>query len=566
MQGMRRGLSLHSTRLVIFRFSPLLLSCLLLAGCVRAPKAPTVREPFWSWNRFTERRMAGHLADAAKAWDVWMNNNKSDAERDRAEAEYEHALKSVLKEWNARQLPRTWETGSVFASGHGRYQIDLQPPPGNPQEISPLILDRLRIAEEVHVDRHLKVTESGLGVPLVGEVSYSEKLARKYPLMPLNGGHLTLTALLEFQPKPKEPGQPRLAKLRLYNPLWQSTAQVERKKVALSANYSAAKKLALDDGFLHDFSLIGALFPEKTVADCKLYQLEIHDPKRIPVIFVHGLMSDPHIWYECINGIYADPVLRANYQPWYFLYPTGMGVPTTANRLRQSLQESRAKLDPENDDPAMNEMVLVGHSMGGLLSRMQVADTGNKLWHSYFKRSPEQLRISDGTRERLKKTLIFEKQPYVKRLIFIAVPQRGSEMADFGLVHRIATLIRLPIDSVLLATEILSGNSDALNQQVRDWGMFAVMSIGTLSPKHPFLHALDELPIPVPHHSIIGRVGDKPLEESSDRVVPYKSAHLKTGTEKVVPYWHCCTEEPEVIQEVKQRLHEHLRKLGRTRD
>lgn len=507
--------------------------------------------------------MAAHLHAAASAWDIWKNNNKSDHEHDTAEAEYEHALKSVLKEWNARQLPRTWETGSVFTNGHGSYQIDLQPAPGNPMEISPLILDRVRIADEVRVSKHLDVTESGLGVPLVGEVSYSEKLARQYPLMPLNGGHLTLTALLEFQPKPTEPGQHRVAKLRFYNPLRQDTAKVGQKKIALAANYSAAKKLALDDGFLHGFSLIGALFPEKTVADSKLYRLELHDPQRIPVVFVHGLMSDPHIWYQCINAMYADPVLRANYQPWYFLYPTGMGVPTTANRLRESLQESRAKLDPENDDPGMNEMVLVGHSMGGLLSRMQVTDTGDRLWNAYFKRSPEQLHVSERTRERLKKTLIFGKQPYVKRLIFIAVPQRGSEMADHGLVHRIATLIRLPIDSLLLATEIISGNPDALNQQVRDWGIFAFLSIGTLSPKHPYLHALNDLPIPVTHHSIIGRVGNKPLEESSDRVVPYKSSHLKTGSEKIVPYWHSCTEEPEVIKEVLKRLHEHLRKLGR---
>lgn len=509
--------------------------------------------------------MADHLAEAAEAWDIWQNNNKSESDHEQAERRYERALTAVLKEWNARQLPRTWETGSVFVNGQGQYQIDLQTPPGNPQEISPLILDRLRIADEVRVGKHLDVIDTGLGVPVVGQVSYSEKLARQYPLMPLNGGHLTLTALLEFEAKPRQVGQPRVAKLRLYNPLRQSTARLGTKKIALAANYSAAKKLALDDGFLHGFSLIGALFPEKTIADSKLYRLELHDPQRIPVVFVHGLMSDPHIWYECITAMYADPVLRAHYQPWYFLYPTGMGVPTTANRLRESLQESRAKLDPENDDPGMDQMVLVGHSMGGLLSRMQVTEPGDRLWKSYFKKPPEELRVSENTRERLQKSLLFEQQPFVKRLIFIAVPQRGSEMADHGLVHRVATLIRLPIDSLLLATEIISGNPDALNQQVRDWGIFAFLSIGTLSPKHPYLHALNELPIPVPHHSIIGRVGNKPLAESSDRVVPYQSAHLRSGTEKVVPCWHCCTEEPVVIDEVLKRLHEHLRKLGRVK-
>lgn len=548
---------------MISRCLTTLLFVSLLASCVRVPKAPTVREPFWSWNRMTERRMAGHLAAAAAAWDVWKDGAKPDEQRHRAEADYERALSAVLKEWNRRQLPRTWETGSVFVNGHGSYRIDLQPAPGNPQEISPLVLDRLRLAEDIRVGRQQDVTEAGIGVPVVGEVTYSEALARQYPLMPLNGGHLTLTALLEFELKSKVKGGLRQARLRLYNPLRQPTAMVEKRKIALAANYSAAKKLALDDGFLKGFSILGALFPEKTIANSQLYRLELHDPQRIPVVFVHGLISDPHIWYHCVNAIYADPVLRANYQPWYFLYPTGMGVPATASRLRESLQDARARLDPERDDASLDQMVLVGHSMGGLLSRMQTIDSGDDFWKAYFKKHPSELNLSTSSRERLSKALLFEKQSFVKRLIFIAVPQRGSNMADKGIVYRISTLIRLPIDSLLLVSEILTGNPDALNQQVRDWGMFAFLSIGTLSPKHPYLEALNRKPIPVPHHSIIGRVGKDPLDQSSDRVVPYRSSHLSTGTEKIVPCWHGCVEENVVIEEVLLRLHEHLQTLGR---
>ncbi len=136
-------------------------------------------------------------------------------------------------------------------------------------------------------------------------------------------------------------------------------------------------------------------------------------------------------------------------------------------------------------------------------------------------------------------------------------------MADRGIVSRLSTLIRLPVDSVVLAKEIVTGNVDALTPQMRDWGTFGFLSIGTLSPKHPYLKALNAQPIPVPHHSIIGQVGKGPLLDSSDRVVPYSSAHLDTGTELVVPYWHGCVEKPEVTAEVVLRLKEHLKATKR---
>lgn len=535
----------------------------VLASCVYAPKAPTVKEPFWSFNHSAEKRIANHLATAAAAWDIWKDSSHSARKRDQAEANYEHAVAAILEEWNRRQLPRDWKPNSLFKNSVSFFQVQLQPAPGSPQEISPLVLDRLRLAKNIRVSKSRDVTEAGIGIPVVGEVSYSPELAQKYPLMPLNGGHLTLTALIDFDPAPKDSATPRQAHLHLYNPLRQPTLQIGQRTIALEANYSAAKKLALDNNFLRRFSLVGALFPEKTIADSQLYRLELHDPQRIPVTFVHGVLSDPHIWYPCINAIYADPILRANYQPWYFLYPTGMAVPNTARRLRECLIEARDKLDPEHNDPGMDQMVLVGHSMGGLLSRIQTIDSGEDFWKAYFKRPPAELNLTEASRERLTQSLIFTKEPDIKRLIFIAVPQRGSAVADKGIIYRLSTLIRLPIDSLFLAKEILSGNSDALNPQIRDWGMFAFLSSGTLSPKHPYFQALNSKPIPVPHHSIIGRVGNKPLLESSDLVVPYLSSHLSTGTEKIVPCWHGCVEEKVVIEEVLKYLHEHLKALGR---
>jgi pimeloyl-ACP methyl ester carboxylesterase len=548
---------------VISRTLLLLASLHLLASCIHTPKTPRVKPPLGSLNRLTEKRIASQLSRAAVAWDIWKDSANSADQRTKAEADYERSVASVLEEWNRGKQPRHWQPNSRFQGSGGIFQIQLLPAPGSPLEVSPLMLDRLRLAKNIHVSKSRDVTEAGIGIPVVGEISYSQKLAQQHPLMPLNGGYLTLTALIEFDPAPKNSTAPRQAHLHLYNPLRQPTLKIGQRTIALEANYSAAKKLALDNHFLRRFSLVGALFPEKTIADSKLYRLEIHDPQRIPVTFVHGLLSDPHIWYPCINAIYADPVLRAHYQPWYFLYPTGMAVPNTARRLRESLKEARDKLDPDHNDPGMDKMILIGHSMGGLLSRIQTIDSGEDFWNAYFKRPPAQLRLTEASRERLTQSLIFTKEPAIKRLVFIAVPQRGSAIADKGIIYRLSTLIRLPIDSLFLVKEILSGNSDALNPQIRDWGMFAFLSSGTLSPKHPYFTALNSKPITIPHHSIIGRVGNHPLLESSDRIVPYTSSHLNTGTETIVPCWHGCVEEPQVINEILKRLHEHLRALGR---
>jgi pimeloyl-ACP methyl ester carboxylesterase len=547
---------------VLSRFVPLFLISLLLASCAGAPKPPTVREPFWPWQGLTQKAIAVHVEKAEAAWDVMKDPEATTAEKRQAEVNYEAAVARMLKDWNRSQLPREWETGSYFETRGRRFLVQLQPAPGNPQEVSPLMLDRLLLADDVWLPLGSKVAkEEGLGVPVVGQVVRSDELAAKYPLMPLNGAFLTLTAILEFDPAVD--GQARTCRLRLYNPLRKPRVEVAGRSAELAANYTAPKSLAMNNRFLKGFSLIGLLFPEKVLDESEIYRLDIYDPQRIPVVFVHGLMSDPHIWYDTINAIYADPVLRAHYQPWYFLYPSGMAVPSTSWQLRVSLENARARLDPEGDDPGMNNMVMVGHSMGGLLSRMQTIDSGDGLWNAYFNCEAEKLTVSKSTLTRLQETLRFKRQPYVKRLIFITVPHRGSQMADKGIVYRLTRLIRLPVDSLVLAKEIMSGNIDALTPQMRDWGMFGFLSIGTLSPKHPYLKALNAQPIPVPHHSIIGQIGNGDLLDSSDRVVPYSSSHLKTGTELVVPYSHGCVEKPEVIAEVLLRLKQHLRENGR---
>ena len=509
-----------------------------------------------------KRHMADLLEEVAVGWDDMQHGGA--AARSKAEERYEHALAKFLRAYDAHQCPRYWQDGTVFASKRHSFQLELATQT-NPQfEVPPTQIDQLILASRnrSHGDDTLS-ERPGVGVPVVGHIYRTNATRKEQPFLPPNGGNLTLTAMMEMTEDDNDPATPRRCRLHLHNALNVGTVQVEHAPQPLAANFTAAKDRALSKKSLSLFSWLGLLYPERTLGDCHLYCMDGYDPQRIPVVFVHGLMSDPHIWLNTVNAICSDPELRAKYQPWYFLYPTGMGVPQTSARLRASLQQARDYFDPDHNDAGMNQMVLVGHSMGGLLSRMQTIDPGDKLWNAMFRKPPEQLNVSAPVRERLVSTLKFKPQHEVKRVIFITTPHRGSNIANMNVVRRLASLIRLPVDTLLMSEQLLTGNTDALSPQIRDWGFFAFLSIGTLSNKHPLYQGLKAVPIPVPHHSIIGRIGKAPLLESTDGAVPYWSAHLDSAeSEKVVPFWHGCVERPEVVQEVVGVLREHLRKSG----
>ncbi len=488
-----------------------------------------------------------------------MQQGGQDA-RQQSQLRYDEALAVFLREWDEHQSPRYWQSGTLFTSTQQAFQIDFDPKARPEREVPPAQIDQLLLAPRRRPHGKDTLSERlGVGVPVVGRVFRTQATRKEQPFLPPNGGNLTLTAVMELADDDGDPATPRRCRLHLHNALNVPTVQVQHAEEPLAANFTAAKNLALSRKSLGLFSWLGLLYPERTLGESRLYCMDGYDPQRIPVVFVHGLMSDPHIWLNAVNAISSDPELRARYQPWYFLYPTGMGVPQTSERLRASLQQARDYFDPDHNDPGMNQMVLVGHSMGGLLSRMQVIDPGDKLWNAMFRRPPEQLNVSAPVRERLVRTLKFKPQSEVKRVVFIATPHHGSDLAGKNIVRRVASLIRLPVDTLLMTKQLLTGNTDALSPKIRDWGIFAFLSVGTLSSQHPFYEGLKDVPIPVPYHSIIGHFGRGKLESSSDGAVLYKSAHLQGAqSEKVVACWHGCVERPDVVKEVTRILKEHL--------
>ena len=164
---------------------------------------------------------------------------------------------------------------------------------------------------------------------------------------------------------------------------------------------------------------------------------------RIPVVFVHGLWSGPWSWSPMVEALEADPALRDRYQFWAFGYSTGDPILYSAWLLRRDLDEARRRFDPEATDAAFDRMVVVGHSMGGLLAKMMVQDSRSRLWRLVSDRPFEELAGDPEDRDLFRRALFFRPRPEVRRVVFIATPHRGSRVDRGGLERLGARLVRI---------------------------------------------------------------------------------------------------------------------------
>ena len=247
---------------------------------------------------------------------------------------------------------------------------------------------------------------------------------------------------------------------------------------------------------------------------------------KTPVVFVHGLWANPWSWSRMIESLEADTALRDRYQFWTFGYSTGDPIPYSASLLRRDLEEVRQKFDPDGTDTAFVRMVLVGHSMGGLLAKMMVQESGSRLWRIISDRPVDQLEGDPDDCALFRRALIFKPRPEVRRVVFIATPHRGSRV-DRGRFERLGSrLVRLP-DPLRASYERLKARNgpDFFNKRFRN-GLST--SIDELEWKSPFLMGLDELDIAaeIKAHSIIADRSDPPRVGGGDGLVPYESAHL----------------------------------------
>ena len=293
-----------------------------------------------------------------------------------------------------------------------------------------------------------------------------------------------------------------------------------------------------------------------------LYHLEPYDDRRIPVIFVHGLMSDAKTWSQMLNTLLHDPVLRQKYQFLGFAYSSGNPVFISAATLRKALCELREKLvKQKRSTEAFDKMVLIGHSMGGLLSKLQITSCREELLLKQLKikdSSALKNKLDPRESKRLEEILNFDPAPFVRRVIFIAVPHRGSAVAKSWIGRVGASLIRLPATLVRRNIQIIT---DLLKSKEIDADHIpGGTGIDNLRPDDMMLQLLGSLKMApaVPFHSIIGNRKAQGIPGGSDGIVPYSSSHLDGAeSEIVVKSGHSVQQNELAIQEVRRILLNH---------
>jgi pimeloyl-ACP methyl ester carboxylesterase len=382
----------------------------------------------------------------------------------------------------------------------------------------------------------------GVGAPLVAVArSENPRFQQQYKLPRV---YAPVTAAIRFS------GQ--RAELDFVDPMKSERVAMGKRIFPLAADFSAPTAMLIARERPERLGFARVMNPEKYAATARLCQLQQYDPNRTPVIFVHGLQETGASWAPMVDSLRNDPWIRKHYQFWFFSYPSGYPYPYSAALFRHDLDGIWRAF------PDHKRVVLVGHSMGGMICRLMITDAGDKIWREFFGTSPAKTPIASETRKLLEEAVVFNHRPEVERVIFISTPHRGSKFAS-GWIGRIgAALVRTPrhFTSIYASTKPLLIADPAARTLKR-----MPNSVDTLEPNDRFVQAVDKLPITpgIPYHSIMGDRGRGDTPNSSDGIVPYWSSHLAGAeSELIVNSDHGAQYKPEAIREVERILKENL--------
>jgi pimeloyl-ACP methyl ester carboxylesterase len=288
--------------------------------------------------------------------------------------------------------------------------------------------------------------------------------------------------------------------------------------------------------------------------------IEPYQPGKIPVILVHGLLSDSFTWTALGNELRVHPELRQRYQFWTYSYASGEPFLTSAAVLREELARVRATYDPERCDPALGRIVLVGHSMGGLIAKLQATHSGDALWASSATRPLESLNAPPYVHRQLRRGFYFTPSPDVARIVFIGTPHRGSAWASRTVGQVGAALVAEPPERKASFEQLVRDNPDVFRGDLQQR---IPTSVDLLEPTSALLQAMNELPYRsgVPLHTILGSGRWTLGEGPSDGVVAVDSARLEgVQSELVVDASHEELPRQEaVMAEVVRILRRHAR-------
>jgi len=408
-----------------------LLLAVLLTGCVRYSKVHERRNTaslaVTATQRDTARqmerrppdaRLGGYIAAAQSAY-VRL---KADPDSTLLQSDYNFAVSRVV-ECLACGDAEPWNRPVSATAPDGRNWVLTLKAPDERPEFHPsgfrvMPADRYRFTGKLVGDR---LTKLGIGAPVVA-VSKNHDLRNVRRLAEGKDFFYGLTGVLRFEGNRCE--------LQYYDPLEVEDVSLAGHKLPLAADFQAPLAMALAEMQLKRRELDAFLSPKDFEESAKLIRLQPYDPDKIPVLFVHGLLNSPATWVPVIEFLRGDPQIRQNYQFWVFGYATGMPYPITAELLRRHLDEIKALY------PGHKEISVVGHSMGGMISRLLLTRSNGAIWDHFFDNPPDAIPFSPDVRRMIVPALKFEPRNDVSRVVFVSASHRGSDMA-VGLIGRI---------------------------------------------------------------------------------------------------------------------------------
>ncbi len=449
-------------------------------------------------------------------------------------------------EQGARHLP----VGSIDIS------VDYRAFPYELQDIEFLLADQHEV-----VGLEFRLRDSGLGASLVAVVEQKGEGSAGIGIQ--DHTSVSATAFLRPVGSVRDLEKGIAASLELHSTYDRKEVLVSGRSVPLASDVSATIAYGTQISDFWRFDLLGLFRGQDAAKQNGLILPRPFQRGRIPVILVHGTASSPAYWADLYNLLSFDPVLRSRYQLVFFLYSTGNPIPFSAATLRETLTEFVEQYDPQGTDDALTHMVVVGHSQGGLLTKMTaVTLDADEASQKTFGTPIAGLGL-DAEGERLFRRLFdVEPLPFVERLVFIATPHRGSFLSEYFFARWIAKFIAVP-------GEIVSGTNRILRNVPREKlpaGMDprVATSLDNMNPNAPFVKLSNGAPLDprVRTHSIIA-IGDaEEPEGADDGVVAYESAHLEgVESEVLVPSGHSCQSHPRTIIEMRRILHEHLESI-----
>jgi len=400
---------------------------------------------------------------------------------------------------------------------------------------------------------------AGIGLPLIA-------LRKKADTGFSSGQAVAMTAILRVQGDlaALNAGIARAA-LEIYSTQDTSTIDAKGTAIPLESDLTSPMAYMLEGSEFFDLGLSAFLGREPNKMPDGLYMTEPFRPGKIPVVFVHGTASNPVWWVEMFNTLRFDPLIREKYQFWYFVYTSNKAVANSAAELRDALRDKVAMLDPQGKDPALQQMVVAGHSQGGLLTKFTAVDTADSLVRALTGKDLDALQMSAESKDRVRRLLVIKPLPFVKEVIFLSTPHRGSYQSKAWNRNLVRRLISLPANLVQNSMEYFEYMNDDV-KKLMGGEKTIITSADSMSPDNPVIKALAEIPLApgVTGHSIIAVKGDGDPKLGNDGVVEYSSAHLDgMASEFIVKSGHSSQLNPLAIEEVRRILVEHLTAASR---